>query len=59
MTIPGISYTSASAILAEIGDINVFPCSKSLVGVEYTSGLQAKVKSTPCTGNRQTKQETE
>ena len=32
MTIPGISYTSASAILAEIGDINVFPCPKSLVG---------------------------
>ena len=32
MTIPGISYTSASAILAEIGDINVFACPKSLVG---------------------------
>jgi transposase len=32
MTIPGISYTSASAILAEIGDINVFPHPKSLVG---------------------------
>ncbi len=32
MTIPGISYTSASAILAEIGDINVFPFPKSLVG---------------------------
>ncbi len=32
MTIPGISFTSASAILAEIGDINVFPYPKSLVG---------------------------
>jgi len=32
MSIPGISYTSASAILAEIGDINVFPNPKSLVG---------------------------
>jgi transposase len=32
MTLPGISYTSASAILAEIGDINVFPSPKSLVG---------------------------
>jgi hypothetical protein len=28
-------------------------------GVEYTSGLQAEVESTPCTGNRQKKQETE
>ncbi|MCZ7398872.1 MAG: IS110 family transposase [Candidatus Methanoperedens sp.] len=32
MSIPGISFTSASAILAEIGDINVFPNPKSLVG---------------------------
>ena len=32
MSIPGISFTSASAILAEIGDINVFPFPKSLVG---------------------------
>jgi len=32
MSIPGISFTSASAILAEIGDISVFPNPKSLVG---------------------------
>ncbi len=32
MSIPGISFTSASAILAEIGDIKVFPSPKSLVG---------------------------
>jgi transposase len=32
MSIPGISFTSASAILAEIGDISVFPRPKSLVG---------------------------
>ncbi len=32
LTIPGISFTSASAILAEIGDITVFPRPKHLVG---------------------------
>ena len=32
ITIPGISFTSASAILAEIGDITVFPHPKNLVG---------------------------
>jgi transposase len=32
MSIYGISYKSGSAILAEIGDVNVFPHPKSLVG---------------------------
>lgn len=32
ISISGISFTSASAILAEIGDIKVFPSPKSLVG---------------------------
>jgi len=32
MTIPGISFTSASAILAEIGDVTVFTHPKNLVG---------------------------
>ncbi len=32
MTIPGISFTSASSILAEIGDVSVFSHPKHLVG---------------------------
>lgn len=47
-SIPGVSYVSALTVIAEIGDINRFPCAKKLMGYAglvpstYASGESVK-----------------